>query len=75
IIVTDISKDGTLSGINQEMYKTLKENVSMNIIASGGVKSLEDVKVAHELGLYGIITGKAIYHGQLDLKEALAYVK
>lgn len=75
IIVTDISKDGTLSGINQEMYKTLKENVNMNIIASGGVKSMEDVKACANLDLYGVITGKAIYHGQLDLKEALAYVK
>lgn len=71
IIVTDISKDGTLEGVNVEMLKTLKESVSMDITASGGVKDLEDIEKLLDLNIYGAITGKAIYSERLSLKEAI----
>ncbi|GIM28232.1 1-(5-phosphoribosyl)-5-[(5-phosphoribosylamino) methylideneamino] imidazole-4-carboxamide isomerase [Clostridium polyendosporum] len=72
IIVTDISKDGTLEGPNLDMLKELKEKVNINIIASGGIKDIENIKDLNALGVYGAITGKAIYSGTLDLKEAIA---
>ncbi len=72
IIFTDISKDGTLQGPNLSMLKTLKEAVSMQITASGGIRDLEHIRALKQLGLYGAITGKAIYADTLDLKEAIA---
>lgn len=75
IIFTDISKDGTLMGPNLEMLKTLKDAVSMNITASGGIRDMSHIKELNDLGLYGAITGKAIYADTLDLKEAIAYSK
>jgi len=73
-IVTDISKDGTLSGVNTEQLKKLSEEFTgkCNIIASGGVHTIEDIKACKELGLYGTICGKSIYKGTLDLREAIA---
>ncbi len=71
VIVTDISKDGTLTGPNFAMYEELKQNVSMNIIASGGIHAQADLKQLAEMNLYGAITGKAIYSGRIDLQEAL----
>lgn len=71
IIFTDISKDGTLSGINVEQTKTLIDNTVINIIASGGVKSIEDLRKANEIGCEGIIIGKALYEGTIDLEAAL----
>lgn len=72
-IVTDISKDGTLSGVNTEQLKKLSEEVKgkCKIIASGGVHTIEDIKACKELGLYGTICGKSIYKGTLDLREAI----
>ena len=75
IIVTDIAKDGTLQGPNLEMLKTLQENVSMNIIASGGIANIEHIRALAQMNLYGAITGKAVYSGTLDLKEAIAVGK
>jgi phosphoribosylformimino-5-aminoimidazole carboxamide ribotide isomerase len=75
IIVTDISRDGTLQGVNLEMLKKLKEQVNIKITASGGVKNIEDIEKLKELDIYGAITGKAIYSGELSLKAALAVVK
>lgn len=75
IIVTDISKDGTLSGPNVEMLKILSESVSMDIVASGGIKDIDDIKDLKNLGLYATITGKAMYHKTLDLKKAIALCK
>lgn len=75
IIVTDISKDGTLSGPNVEMLKNLSEAVSMDIVASGGIKDINDIQALKDLGLYATITGKAMYHKTLDLKEAIALCK
>lgn len=72
VIVTDISKDGTLSGPNTDMLAALKEQSSMRIIASGGIRSIEDIAALKQLGLYGAITGKAMYHGTLDLKAAIS---
>ena len=71
IILTDISKDGTLEGTNISMVKQLKEYVSVNIIASGGVKDYYDIKKLNELDIYGVIIGKALYSGNIDLKEAI----
>ncbi|MBL4932407.1 1-(5-phosphoribosyl)-5-[(5-phosphoribosylamino)methylideneamino]imidazole-4-carboxamide isomerase [Clostridium paridis] len=75
IIVTDISRDGTLQGVNLEMLKRLKEEVNIKITASGGVKNIEDIQKLKELDIYGAITGKAIYSGELSLKDALDLVK
>ena len=70
VICTDISKDGAMMGTNLELYRTLSQKFSMQIVASGGVSSLEDVKHLCEMGLYGAIIGKAYYTGAIDLKEA-----
>lgn len=75
VIYTDISKDGTLEGANIEGLKALSKAVNMDIVASGGVKDLEDLLKINELNLYGAISGKAIYSGSLDLKEALDALK
>lgn len=72
-IFTDISKDGTLSGVNKEQLSDLAEATkgSCNIIASGGVHTIEDIRICKALGLYGAICGKSIYKGTLDLREAI----
>lgn len=75
IICTDISKDGMLSGPNFDMYKELSAKTGINIIASGGVTSLEDIKVLKEMHLYGAIIGKALYDGRLDFENALKVTK
>ena len=75
IIFTDISKDGTLSGVNAQQLKEINECCSANIIASGGVHTIEDIRICKELGLYGTICGKSIYSGSLDLKEAVQLAK
>ncbi|WP_295566180.1 1-(5-phosphoribosyl)-5-[(5-phosphoribosylamino)methylideneamino]imidazole-4-carboxamide isomerase [uncultured Holdemanella sp.] len=71
LICTDISKDGTLQGPNFEMLKQLKNHVSCNLIASGGVRDLSHIQKCKDLNLYGVIAGKAIYEKTLDLKEAI----
>lgn len=71
LICTDISKDGTLQGPNFKMLEALKNHVSCNLIASGGVRDLSDIKKCKDLDLYGVIAGKAIYEKTLDLKEAI----
>ncbi|MFB9757801.1 MULTISPECIES: 1-(5-phosphoribosyl)-5-[(5-phosphoribosylamino)methylideneamino]imidazole-4-carboxamide isomerase [Bacillaceae] len=74
IIFTDISRDGTLTGPNLEQLKALQDAVNVDIVASGGVSSLEDIKNLHEMNLYGVITGKALYEGKFALEEALQAV-
>lgn len=75
-IFTDISKDGTLSGVNKEQLQALADGTSnCNIIASGGVHAMDDIKVCKAMGLYGTICGKSIYKGTLNLKEAIEYSK
>ena len=71
VICTDISKDGAMRGTNLELYKQLSQKYSMNITASGGVSSLDDVKKLREMDIYGAIIGKAYYIGAIDLKDAL----
>ncbi len=75
LICTDISKDGAMKGTNRELYKELSEKFQINIVASGGVSSIEDVKALRKLNLYGAIIGKAYYIGAIDLKEALEAAK
>ena len=72
IIYTDISKDGMLSGVNGAHLEEINNVVSCNIIASGGVKSIVDIELCKQLNLYGVICGKSIYSGSLDLAEAVA---
>ena len=71
IICTDISRDGAMRGTNRELYKLLSEKFTMDIVASGGVSTLDDIKALREMDLYGAIVGKAIYTGDIDLKEAI----
>lgn len=71
VICTDISKDGAMLGTNRKMYKELSERYGINIIASGGVSSLEDVEALSSFGLYGAIIGKAYYTGAISLEEAI----
>ena len=75
VICTDISKDGAMMGTNLALYRSLSEKFSMQIVASGGVSSLEDVKRLSQMGLYGAIIGKAYYTGAIDLKEAVEVTK
>ena len=75
IICTDISRDGAMKGANHGLYGELMEGFSMQIIASGGVSSLEDVRRLTDIGLYGAIIGKAYYTGAIDLKQAIEVAK
>jgi len=71
IIYTDIGRDGTLGGPDLEGLRALNEAASCDVIASGGVTTLEDIKALTALGLAGAICGKSIYKGTLSLEEAL----
>lgn len=71
IIFTDIAADGMLSGPNFEQLAALQKAVRCNIVASGGVTTLDDVKRLRDMGLYGAIIGKAYYAGTIDLAEAI----
>ena len=71
LICTDISRDVAMRGTNREMYRELSEKLGLQITASGGVSSLEDVESLRKMNLYGAIIGKAYYTGDIDLKKAL----
>lgn len=71
IICTDISRDGAMKGTNRELYAELSKSFDMNITASGGISSLDDVKALSGLGLYGAIIGKAYYTGAIDISQAI----
>lgn len=71
IVYTDISKDGMLEGPNFDIYKELSQKTSLDIIASGGVTSIYDVKRLLDMNMYGAIIGKALYDNRIDLKEVL----
>ncbi len=75
IICTDISRDGAMRGTNLGLYQKLAEQFTMDITASGGVSSLDDVKQLRSMNLYGAIIGKAYYTGAVDLKEAIEVAK
>lgn len=71
LICTDISKDGAMQGTNHSLYSNLSKKFDMQIVASGGVSSIEDVKRLSDMNLYGAIIGKAYYTGAINLKEAV----
>ena len=71
IICTDISRDGAMRGTNRELYRRLSETLDIDIVASGGVSSIEDVEALAKLGIHGAIIGKAYYTGAIDLAEAV----
>lgn len=75
VICTDISKDGAMLGTNRELYKKLASEYNIDIIASGGVSSIDDIKALSEMGIYGAIVGKAYYTGAVDLEEAIEVAK
>ena len=75
IICTDISRDGAMRGANHEMYRELSESLDVDIVASGGVSSMEDVEQLTALGIHGAIIGKAYYTGAIDLAEAVRAAK
>jgi len=75
VICTDIAKDGAMQGANHALYKMLSEKFSLQIVASGGVSSLDDVKRLSAMNLYGAIIGKAYYTGAIDLREAIEVTK
>ena len=71
LICTDISRDGAMRGTNREMYRELSETLGLQITASGGVSTLEDVESLRKMNLYGAIIGKAYYTGDINLKKAI----
>ena len=75
IISTDISKDGAMQGANHDLYRTMSEQLDLQIVASGGVSSMEDVKRLRAQNLYGAIIGKAYYTGAINLSEAIEVSK
>lgn len=75
VICTDISKDGAMQGTNRELYKELSEKFSVNIIASGGVSTLDDIIALNKMNLFGAIIGKAYYTSAIKIGDALEAVK
>ena len=71
VICTDISKDGAMQGTNRVLYRELSQKYQVDLIASGGVSTLEDIQALREMDLYGAIIGNAYYIGAIDLKEAI----
>ena len=71
VICTDISRDGAMRGANAELYERLQREFGLELIASGGVSSMEDVRRLRALGLYGAIIGKAYYTGDIALRDAV----
>ncbi len=71
IICTDIYKDGAMQGTNRELYKELSGKFNIDIVASGGVSSIDDIKALREMNLYGAIVGKAYYIKAIDLGQAI----
>lgn len=71
VIYTDISRDGAQKGTNLELYKTLRNETEMNIVASGGITFADEISRLDEIGIYGAILGKALYTNAINLKEAI----
>lgn len=71
VICTDISKDGAMKGTNLALYSYLSEKYSVDIVASGGVSTIDDVRELRKMNIYGAIIGKAYYIGAIDLREAV----
>ena len=75
VICTDISRDGAMQGTNRELYRMLSQKYSIDLIASGGVSSMEDIESLTAMGIHGAIVGKAYYIGAIDLKQAIEVAK
>ena len=75
LICTDISRDGAMGGANRALYQELNRRFDLDVIASGGVSSLEDIRALRAMGMHGAIVGKAYYIGAIDLKEAIREAK
>lgn len=75
VICTDISKDGAMKGTNIDLYKHLSDSYSIDLVASGGVSTLNDVRTLNAMNIHGAILGKALYTGAIDLKEAIVITK
>lgn len=75
VICTDISRDGAMQGTNRALYRALSQKYSIELIASGGVSTMEDVQALAAMGLHGAIIGKAYYIGAIDLKQAIEVAK
>ncbi|MDO4552094.1 MAG: 1-(5-phosphoribosyl)-5-[(5-phosphoribosylamino)methylideneamino]imidazole-4-carboxamide isomerase [Bacillota bacterium] len=75
VIYTDISRDGAMQGTNLEVYRVLSQVKGLNVVASGGVSSYEEIEALRDLGLYGTILGKALYTGTLELEKAIALAR
>jgi len=74
-VYTDISRDGAGRGLNARAAAAYQEHTGLQVIAAGGVSGVEDILEAREQGLYGAITGRALYDGTLDLQEAVRRLK
>ena len=72
VVFTDISRDGALSGVNVPLTHKLQVDTGLNVIASGGLSSINDISELKQIGIYGAILGKAMYEGKVTLKDALA---
>lgn len=75
IICTDIGKDGAMQGVNGGLYRMLSDRFDLDIVASGGVSTIEDIRNLRAMGLYGAIVGKAYYVGAIDLAQAIEVSK
>ena len=75
VIVTDISKDGAMQGVNAPLYKELKSRFTPDIIASGGVTDMSDLDALSKIGVRGAILGKSLYTGSIDLAAAVRRMK
>ena len=71
VIYTDIATDGAMAGTNLGAFERLKEIKDLNVIASGGISSEEEIKTLRDMGVYGAILGKALYKGKIDLGRAV----
>ncbi|MGN1346153.1 MAG: 1-(5-phosphoribosyl)-5-[(5-phosphoribosylamino)methylideneamino]imidazole-4-carboxamide isomerase [Eubacteriales bacterium] len=72
VICTDVSRDGAMQGTNRALYRELAANYSFQVVASGGVSTIDDIKALAAMRIYGAIVGRALYNGAIDLKEAIA---
>lgn len=75
VICTDISRDGAMKGTNRDLYRHISDTYKLNVVASGGVSTLDDIEALNEIGLFGAIIGKAYYTGAIDLSEAIRISK
>ena len=75
VVCTDISKDGMLQGPSNELYKEILEKTDIQLIASGGISNIEDLKKMKEIGCFGTILGKAIYEGKISLVELRNFIE